>query len=467
MTNFDPTKQYRCTIIRGKAVTDLDNLLPKYANIIEEICPCEQNDFPNLFNNKLKAIIGGKDKTLNNHRTEIAGKLFGMFFVDQNNIVYPSERTLRFIENQDQPEFFKDICVKFQFPNGMDKSNTIQDRTDNKISIRPFSFILELLSISESNGYNLNKNEIAFFVLSSLEVLQGKILPSLVLKKIIDYRNRSIKVKVEHKDKASSYSMQHINEQLNLLELSNLIRIKKDIIFLNPLEKNSITYIKSFWDKEPSFNIYQYDFNLLSERKRLSFDWQLHFSRIDKNGINIFNTSIEAIQYDIDSIQKQKTEDVELTASKIQIGDDGENFIYNYEKERVMKFDRRLSNKVILLGKTKGLGYDIQSIVADGTEESEFVHYIEVKSTKRVTVPEAGIDGWLDSVNLTRNEWVAAKQHHKVFLIYRVYFTPQKTIVYVIKNPYQKSEDGLLKCIPISYRLDFKNSSIDFKFEKA
>jgi len=35
---FNPDIQYRCTIIRGKAQKELDNLLPAYANIVSEIC---------------------------------------------------------------------------------------------------------------------------------------------------------------------------------------------------------------------------------------------------------------------------------------------------------------------------------------------------------------------------------------------------------------------------------------------
>lgn len=464
MKNFDPTRQYRSTIIRGKAKRDLDDLLPRYANIIQEICPCPKSEFSRLFNEKLRLALGGAKKTLDNHRTEIAGKLFGMFFVDKEDIVYPSERALRFIENQDQPEFFKDICAKFQFPSGMDSVNTIKDKIDNKISIRQFSFILELLSIAEDNKTNLYKNEIAYFVLNSLDVLQGKAAPAIVYETMIAYRLKGGEVKVEEEGKASSYSMQHINEQLRLLELANLIRTQDDLIVINPLERKSIDYIRSFWNKKIEFDVYNYDFGNPTERKKMLFDWQLYFSQVDKRGLDVFATTIEALQY---NIEKPAPIMAKPVSGKIQLGDDGENFVYNYEIDRVKKYDKRLINKILLLGKTKGLGYDIQSIIADGSEKSEFVQYIEVKSTKRVTVPEESLDGWLDSVTLTRNEWIAAEQHEKSFLIYRVYFTPDKVIVYVIKNPYQKNSDGSLKCIPLSYRMDFSSKSIDYKFEKV
>ena len=161
---FDPTRQFRCTIIRGKAKTDLDNLLPKYAKIIQDICPCSKQDFSLIFNDKLKEIVGGTKKTLDNHRTEIAGKLFGMYYLHEDGIIYPSERTLTFLESEDQPAFFKDICVKFQFPNGMDSIHTIRDKVSQKISLRQFSFILELLFISHNKEIKLTKDEIAYFV---------------------------------------------------------------------------------------------------------------------------------------------------------------------------------------------------------------------------------------------------------------------------------------------------------------
>jgi len=182
---FNPEIQFRCTIIRGKAKTDLDNLLPKYAKIIQEICPCPKDEFPRIFNEHLERIIGGTKKTLDNHRTEIAGKLFGMYYYDSDNTVYPSERTLRFLENEDQPAFFKDICVKFQFPNGMDSIHTIEEKISKNISIRQFPFILELLNIAKENNTKITKDEIAYFVLNSLEVLQSNVLPIQVYEKII------------------------------------------------------------------------------------------------------------------------------------------------------------------------------------------------------------------------------------------------------------------------------------------
>lgn len=459
MTDFDPTKQYRSSIIRGRSLNDLDNLLPVYVKIIQEICPCPKSDFDSKFNSYLELKIKANEKTLNNHRTEIAGKLFGLYFMTEDKIVYLSERALKLLEDEDQPAFFKDICFKFQFPNGMDSIVTIKNKMSHKVSIRQFSFILELLTIANDKNINLTKLEIAFFVLNSLEVLQGNVTPDKVLQELIEYRDSGREISFP----TGSRSMQHINEQLSLLVLANLIRIdiNNKVIFLNFKEQESIDYIRSFWNVELEFDAYNYSPDRL---QKLRFDWQIYYSKINKAEVDIFSTSIEAIQFSIETKKEETVETKPKGIDKIALGDDGENYVYNYEKERVGKYDGRLTNKVLLLGKTRGLGYDIQSIIADGSEKSEFTQYIEVKATKRTTEPSAGNDGWIDAINLTRNEWIAAEQHMKSFSLYRVYFTPEKVIVYIINNPFEKNINGSVKCTPISYRMDFSNDSVDTRF---
>ncbi len=100
-------------------------------------------------------------------------------------------------------------------------------------------------------------------------------------------------------------------------------------------------------------------------------------------------------------------------------------------------------------------------MVAEPGELSEFAKYLEVKSTKRVTAPDLGSETWVDSVNITKNEWVASQQHQDFFFIYRVYFTSQGPFTYIIKNPHKKVAENKISAIPIVYRLDFKSEAID------
>ena len=158
---YDPSKQYRCTIIRGKSQKEMDDLLPAYAKVIDEICPCSHQDFETLFNEAFKRYLPESErikKTLDNHRTEISGKLFGMYYFAEDGMVYESERTQKYLEDNDQPAFFKDICFKMQFPNGMQKvSTTVAKRVEDEISVRPNAFVLKLLQIAQTAGVTITK----------------------------------------------------------------------------------------------------------------------------------------------------------------------------------------------------------------------------------------------------------------------------------------------------------------------
>ena len=180
-----------------------------------------------LFNEQLnrkliKLISSTTEKTWENHRTEIVCKLFGMYYFNNDSLVV-APRTHKLMENGDLPQFFKSIIVNFQFPNGLDAIQTITERVNSRISLKPFHFIVNLLNIASEKGLTLTKNEVAYYILDSKDVLKGLATPIEVLKTIEEHRDRGIENKVEYSGKAASYSMQHISEQLNLLELSNVI----------------------------------------------------------------------------------------------------------------------------------------------------------------------------------------------------------------------------------------------------
>ncbi len=123
---------------------------------------------------------------------------------------------------------------------------------------------------------------------------------------------------------------------------------------------------------------------------------------------------------------------------------------------------RCIVNKVNYLGNTKGLGYDITSIEASRNQKNpEFSRYIEVKATKRVHPPD--FTDTIDTINLTRNEWVAAEQHSNHFYIYRVYFTSKGTFISIINDPVRKNENKLLYATPTIYRVEFGDNAVDQK----
>jgi hypothetical protein len=462
---FNPDIQYRCTIIRGKAQKELDNLLPAYANIVAEICPCTKEMFDQEFNDRLSQIIYNDDfdnlgennqKTIRNHITEVSGKLFGLYYFDEHYF-YESPSNEKLLVDNDQPAFFKNLCLNFQFPNGTQKIQTIEERINEGIKFKPFHFILALLSLAQKNEIILNKDEVGYYVLNAKQVLQGKISVEEVLGTILNDRANNTKKKLE----AGSRHTQHIREQFNLLALANLIIIDGDNLIINKSEKEIIDVFISELTKPLKFDIFKYDLNSDDEKKLMYSDWSAYFGKIAVPNSEILSTSIEALQRE--EIEKPKVPQKGI--DQTILGDEGEDFVFSLEKNRVNATHPRLVNKVLLLGKQRGLGYDISSVEADeNREEPEFARFVEVKSTKRITEPDLNDNSWTDTINLTRKEWIAAKQYRSAYNIYRVYFTPNATIVRKINDPFGKSENGIITVLPTLYRMDFGSESIDKQY---
>lgn len=473
---YNHTNQYRCIIIRGKSQKELDNLLPAYAMVIDDICPCSRDEFDIRFNNALARILHGKNadaaalkKTLDNHRTEIAGKLFGMYYLAADGVYYASERTQKFIADSDQPAFFKDICFKMQFPNGMNKIQTVRPYMDEQISIRQFPFIIKCLLLAVEQKIELTVNDIGYYILNSLDVLKGQATPQEVVKQIASDKKDRIERRIIVPGKASSYTMQHIREQLNYLELANLVYITDDRrVLLNFKEQKCLGLFASKCGVAPEFDLYSYDTSKQSDREQLYLDWDFHYGKISTEA-DQFATPVSALVSAEASAKPDKPEKKKDSpaGSTVELGDEGEQYVYEYEKRRVAAFNPRLVGKVLPLGKTKGLGYDIQSVVAEKGDMAEFVKYIEVKATKRVTAPNLDDDTWVDTINITRNEWVAAQQHRDFYSIYRVYFVRDGVVAYIINNIYKKEQDGVVSVVPMMYRVDFSSSAIDSIMERS
>ena len=71
-----------------------------------------------------------------------------------------------------------------QFPNGMQNIPTLKERIENRINIRPNAFVLKLLLIARRARTDITIDEIGYYVLNSLDVLQGKATPDEVLREI-------------------------------------------------------------------------------------------------------------------------------------------------------------------------------------------------------------------------------------------------------------------------------------------
>lgn len=470
--SYNPDNQYRCTIIRGKSQTEMEDLLPYYAQTVHNNCPCSKNDFDERCNKQLSKYIFGNDnyedlpsanqKTIRNHITEIMGKLLGLYYTTLDNIVYESESCKFLLSTNDFPAFFKNICVNFQFPNFAEKIQTLTERISKRIKIRPLCYVVAFLNYARSQKENkaITKQEIGYYILNNLDVLRGEVSVNEVYSRIMSDRKNNV-----HKPKLSgSHDWQHIKEQFNLLTLSNIVDEDSNFIWLNEKENNAINFFVKKND-EVLFDLYKYNLDSEEGKKLARAEWNYHYGMLNQE-INNLDTKFD--NADEPSIgEKPLTKErgaVGLTT--VEIGDKGEAFVYKMECDRIRSYKERLVNKVILLGKTKGLGYDIKSIEAnENPSKPEFDRYIEVKSTVRISEPSFD-NQWTDSINLTSKEWIAAEQHREYYNIYRVYFTKSKTIVVKINNPFQKAENGEIEVYPTVYQMDFSSKSIKKQYEE-
>lgn len=466
--SYKPENQYRCTIIRGKSQSEVEDLLPFYAQTVHKNCPCTKEEFDFRCNKQLsKFFFGNEDfdgltdankKTIRNHITEIMGKLLGLYYTTLEDMVYESESCSFLLSKNDFPAFFKNICLNFQFPNFADKFQTLSDRLQNKINIRPMCYVIAFLDYARKQTINkaITKQEIGYYILNNLDVLQGNVSVEVVYAQIMSDR----KNKIKREKLQGSYDWQHIKEQFNLLELANIVETDAEYIWLNTKEENSIKlFIEK--NKETLFDFYQYNFNSEDEKKQAKADWTLYFGKLNSEITKAETQFTESSQ-----ISELKKEKGSVGLSTVELGDKGEAFVYRMECERVKAYKERLVNKVLLLGKTKGLGYDISSIEAnENPSKPEFARYIEVKSTTRISEPSFD-DNWSDSLNLTSKEWIAAEQYGEYYNIYRVYFTKKKTIVIKINNPFKKAEENEIEVFPTIYQMDFTAKVIKKQYEE-
>jgi len=457
---YNRNKRYRCTIIRGKAGGEAERLVPLYAEIILDSEGFSKEQFHRHFNERLKFYLASAgEKALDNHRTEIAASLYGMYRFENDRLL-ASQRTKDLFNSGDLTSFFKSIVAKFQFPNCMHRDKLpIKDRLNAGISIKPFHYVLELLTKAQLQDITLSKRELAFYFFDSLDSLQGTIPPQSLLDEIKLDRKKGNYYKVEYPGKASSYSMQHITEQLNLMELANLIIQGPSIdgekfITLNPAESQSInTLIEQGYGSldfsVSSFANLEEDFALVRQLWECYYCGPLAYD---------FKVSYQSKNSNLAKIQHGDSNNVAFpySDSANDIGAIGENLVYDSEKARVKSFNPRLGNKVLSMGHQKGLGYDIQSVWADMAgdfgKQPDAAFYIEVKTTKQVFPP---VEGSFDNFTVTRNEYLHAKQAGDSYFIYRVYLTREKVYVHKLRNPLDTDNNGAF-CAPTKYRYEFQ-----------
>ena len=465
---YDPMKQYRCDIVRSRSIRYTDDLLPAYASIIDALCPCKEKDFIMGFNAALKAYLdnlgcSADTKALNNHRTETAKTLFGMYYVDHLGNVQASERTKQYLTDRDQPAFFKDVCYKLQFPNGMTKVPKLIQRVKDGLRVYPCRFLLETLQIAERKGIFLTIQEVGFYVLNSKDVLTGKSRPAEVISRIMKDR----KARIINTIPEGSYNWQHITGLITYLEYANLVistkgRTKDKITLrLNNLESPAISIFVGNRKKKLAFDVSRYIVGSRTKtivKKDFQQKWDVYNSKLSDQYFN-FYTLPEAL--DISAIKVSAKATTSFTAA---IGAAGEKYVFDYEVKRVTAVDPAYKSNVKNRANERRIGFDIESIRAAGVNPLEEI-YIEVKTTSRVTEPSAV--SAFDMVNLTHYEWKAACNYTDRFYLYRVYLVKGKVLLYIIGDVSTKESANLIKVNAPYYqvRFDAADSEVVDKIE--
>ena len=448
----------------------MEDLLPSYASLVGQICPCTEDEFKSRANDLMamtlfrspsfELLSAANKKTVRNHITEIAGTLLGLYYVRRDdeinkNIVYESDSCRFLRETSDNTLFFKNLCLGFQFPNGENKVSVVREEFAKSIEIKPFCFVVAMLKEAEKSKIRLCKQEIGYYALNNLDVLQGKVSAHQVVSRILEDRELGVK----HSPLSGSRDWQHINEQFNLLALTNIVEQDATCIWLNPNESSTA---ELFVKEQGNFRISPKgisDYSVYGIRKFIS-DWRQSKGLMSDTLISLKPSASKAGR-------AKMFKGNSTVMSTIDLGDAGEAIVFRLEQERIRAYKPRLASKVLLLGITKGLGYDISSIEGDENKANpEFARYIEVKATRRVTEPKFD-QSWLDSVNLTSKEWIAAQQYGDYYNIYRVYFTKKKIIVVRIQNPFALSQSGSIEVYPVAYQVNFGASVIETRHEES
>ena len=436
-------KYFRCAfIVRGRGQDKIDELLPEWARIVSKHSSKTEKEFNKRVDQELVRLAGGViGKTAANYRTETLGKILGLYYTTPDGKAIISKRATRLLNNNDQFQFFKDLVCKMQVPSGISKN--AQKFIKKKISFMPASFILSCLQEAERQGLEyLSKQEIFWFILSNIEVLQGHIAPPTVIK-MVKMGRKKWKYK---KYLEGSKETQHANEMINLLKYANLVKVfgKKGNVSLNQNEKEDINTIVKYGQHGLGFQAYEYSLENPGDFKKYEQEWEKYFSMPCFHYDKQFATDFEKNFGKVELIPFEGEPHDELPdISTKEIGDTGERYVFNCERKKVFKSMPGEHRRVHLLSYIKGIGFDVQSVRVDCGPDKDDYLYIEVKTTPRATKPS----NLCHSATLTENEFKAARQHGDNYFIFKVYLTPEGTYIFKLKNPFRSrdGEPGIIK----------------------
>ena len=462
MTYQVPQEYYfRIHHCRSRFKGDVENVLIFMATEISKI----SDQYGSVDNKKLNAAIrhypgnGNKtEKTINNWRTEISS-LFGFFeYKDGEKIA--GELTKHLAQYQDMVEFFKLFLFKFQYPGAHIDVKEVMEQIEAGVRFKPAQYILSLLEHAEKitgKRQYITKAEACHCLFNDLRCTRDRESPDKVWARIME--NRENQVEYDETGDVIRYA----GDILDYMEIANLLVCYDHTRFYSN-RKREEKAVSSFVSSDLWFDKYDClydrianDENLADEKTRRNYYSEINqqytawFSFVNQKELNVdFRTNLLSIlSQGTEEYTKEKEEAIAKFYTSLQekgiirtkdTGDLGEDMVYIHECKRVSNIGRSDLLHIIKHIPTQyAVGYDIQSVESKAKPKYK-KRYIEVKTTlTRSAIKQANY-----RFHLTPNEISTAETVRENYYVYRLIVSNNENKLFVIKNPIQLFEEGLL-----------------------
>lgn len=210
----------------------------------------------------LKRVGDRRDQGGGGARTYLAWlKSYGLVFEYRNRLEFTLAGEA-ILEGKSPVEVMKNQVLKFQYPSPFSISPTVKTRLTDRFHIRPFRFLLRLLS-DQSIGNHLTEDEVGLIVIEEAENESDSCYRK-VINHILDYRQRGMETIPDLDEFNKLYGEGHphkwtyytdiANTLFNVLEYTQLARRTSvdgySRLILNP---DKIQEVRFFLDKDLPF----------------------------------------------------------------------------------------------------------------------------------------------------------------------------------------------------------------------
>lgn len=452
---------FRIHHCRSRFKGDVENILIFMATEISKLSA----QYGDIDNEKLNIAIrhypgnGGKTKkTIDNWRTEISS-LFGFFEYAEGKKI-AGDLTKHLAQYQDMVEFFKLFLYKFQYPGAHIDVKELMEQIKAGIHFKPAQYILSVLEYAEKTTGKrqyITKAEACHCIFNDLRCTRDKETPDKVWARITENRANQLEY-----DETSDI-IRYAGDILGYMEIANLLVCYDHKHFYSNYKREE-NAVSAFINSDLWFDKYDYLYDKiasetdLSDKKakrkyynEINKQYEAWFSFVNQKVANVdFRTNLlSLLSQGTEEYTKEKEEAIAKFYNSLQekgivktkdTGDLGEDMVYIHECKRVSNIGRADVLHIIKHIPTQyAVGYDIQSIEST-TKPKYKKRYIEVKTTlTRSAIKQANY-----RFHLTPNEISTAETVRENYYVYRLIVSNSESKLFVIKNPIQLFEDGLI-----------------------